>query len=173
MSRMAPLRVMVSSAIPAAGITVSATTSPDPAMLVSRIGLPWAVMLLGMPEESGTRRCSPDQGHAGSIRDGQLATFEVDGGGRDPRNPKAATGAALRSASADALGIALNRAPSASLRYTRRGEGHHATDVHCGIGPEEKPGRVHQEEIGIAKSGRLYGSKDIRDVPTRDTPEYV
>ena len=72
---------MVPKAIPAAGMLVFPSTSPGPATLVIRIGLPGAVMLLGVEEESGSELDIPaDKRESSTIRDGKLASLEVNGG---------------------------------------------------------------------------------------------
>ena len=109
---------MVPNANPAAGIPVSTDTSPRPVTLVRRIGLPGAVMLLAVPEESGISLMSLPT----SVTPVPSATVSwppskvMMAFGFDPKKPKAATGAALSNVSAATSGVALNCPMPVSFR---------------------------------------------------------
>ena len=53
------------------------------------------------------------------------------------------------------------------------GEAHHPTDINGGVGPKEKAGGIHQEEIRTAKPGGLNGAEDVGEVSAGDPAQDV
>ena len=76
-------------------------------------------MLLGASEDRAPGRyLSLNEGDAGSLCDGELAAFEIDGVRIGSDEPNAATGAAVRRSSGVVLRLALKRPPSVSRMYS-------------------------------------------------------
>ena len=50
---------------------------------------------------------------------------------------------------------------------------HHPADVQRRVRTEQEPGRVHQEQIGVAKPGGLYRPEDVGQVSPGDATEDV
>ena len=87
--------------------------------------------------------------------------------GFDPKNPKAATGAAVKQRIGGCIGNRIESCAIGESEIICTGEGHHPADIHGGVRPKQESGRVHEEEVGVPEASGLNGAKDS----SRDSPQ--